>query len=79
MAQDEAALQNSSLSARGRTAVVCRLSEKKALLSTMAFFEQRVERIPFMEMYQERRLKDLGLMDDSGQTTYDDFFKDGIA
>jgi len=29
--------------------------------------------------YQERRLKRLGLIDDEGRTTYDSFFKDGIA
>jgi [ribulose-bisphosphate carboxylase]-lysine N-methyltransferase len=28
---------------------------------------------------QERRLKGLGLLDDDGNTTYDSFFKDGIA
>jgi [ribulose-bisphosphate carboxylase]-lysine N-methyltransferase len=28
---------------------------------------------------QERRLKRLGLMDEDGSTTYDSFFRDGIA
>jgi len=28
---------------------------------------------------QERRLKTLGLLDDEGGSTYDAFFKDGIA
>ena len=30
-------------------------------------------------MAQERRLKTLGLLDDEGASTYDSFFKDGIA
>jgi len=77
--EDEGLLRSSNLSDRMRIAVTSRLSEKRALLSTMAYFEQLKERLPYMEYYQERRLKDLGLLDDNGQSTYDDFFKDGIA
>ena len=32
-----------------------------------------------LEYYQERRLKGLGLLDDEGNNTWDDFFKDSIA
>lgn len=32
-----------------------------------------------MEFYAERRLKRLGLLDDNGLSTWDDFFSDGIA
>ena len=32
-----------------------------------------------MEYYGERRLKGLGLLDDNGETTWDGFFKDGMA
>ena len=36
-------------------------------------------RLSGMEYYAERRLKGLGLLDDSGNTTWDGFFKDSIA
>jgi len=32
-----------------------------------------------MEYYAERRLKRLGLLDEGGNSTWDGFFKDGIA
>lgn len=56
-----------------------RLGEKEALDSTLRWFEERFARISTLEFYQERRLKGLGLLDESGRTTYDSFFKDGIA
>ena len=56
-----------------------RLGEKEALESTLQFFESRAKRLGDLEYYQERRLKSLGLLDDQGQSTYDDFFKDSIA
>jgi [ribulose-bisphosphate carboxylase]-lysine N-methyltransferase len=55
------------------------LGEKEALDSLLGFFESRVADLPVLEYYQERRLKRLGLMDEDGSTTYDSFFKDGIA
>ena len=42
-----------------------RLGEKEALDSLLRFFEQRETLLPTLEFYQERRLKRLGLMDDS--------------
>ena len=33
----------------------------------------------FVMLEQERRLKTLGLLDDDGGSTYDAFFKDGVA
>jgi hypothetical protein len=36
-------------------------------------------RLADMEYYAERRLKGLGLLDDSGNTTWDGFYKDSIA
>jgi [ribulose-bisphosphate carboxylase]-lysine N-methyltransferase len=56
-----------------------RLGEKEALDSLLGFFEGRGADLPALEYYQERRLKRLGLMDEEGKTTYDSFFKDGIA
>ncbi|KAK9826401.1 hypothetical protein WJX81_000123 [Elliptochloris bilobata] len=60
-------------------AVQVRLGEKEALDSTLRWFEARADRIASLEFYQERRLKTLGLLDDDGASTYDTFFKDGIA
>ena len=56
-----------------------RLGEKEALESTLNIIETRVTRLGDLELYQERRLKSLGLLDEQGRSTYDDFFKDGIA
>ena len=55
------------------------VGEKEALDSTLRFFEDRASRLDGLEYYQERRLKRLGLMDDNGGSTYNDFFKDGVA
>lgn len=56
-----------------------RLGEKEALDSTLRFFEDRNSQLSELEYYQERRLRGLGLLDDNGNTTYDDFFRDGVA
>jgi [ribulose-bisphosphate carboxylase]-lysine N-methyltransferase len=64
---------------RQEAAVRVRLGEKEALDATLSFFEGRLEQLPDLEYYQERRLKRLGLMDEQGNTTYDSFFRDGIA
>mmetsp|Transcript_17680 Transcript_17680/g.29708 ORF Transcript_17680/g.29708 Transcript_17680/m.29708 type:complete len:496 (+) Transcript_17680:79-1566(+) len=72
--EDEQILARGDLSERMYAAVVARQGEKRALYSTMGYFEQRIQLLPTMEYYQERRLKDLGLLEDDGTTTYDDFF-----
>lgn len=56
-----------------------RVSEIEALQHTLNFFQQRMAKLDKLEYYQERRLKGLGLLDDNGINTYDDFFKDSIA
>ncbi len=55
------------------------LGEKEALDATMAWFEARCSQLKALDYYQERRLKRLKLLDDEGRSTYNDFFKDGIA
>lgn len=55
------------------------MGEKEALDSTLRFFEDRNSQLSELEYYQERRLRGLGLLDDNGNTTYDDFFRDGVA
>lgn len=56
-----------------------RLGEKETLDVTLRYFEDRKSRLDQLEYYQERRLKGLGLLDDDGNNTWDDFFKDSIA
>ena len=56
-----------------------RLGEKRALGSALAWFEGRLPLLADLEYYGERRLKRLGLLDDSGKTTWDGFFKVGGA
>ena len=55
----------------------CRCAWERRRLWTppRSFFESRRKRIDDLEYYQERRLKRLGLLDDTGGSTYDDFFK----
>ena len=56
-----------------------RLGEKETLDVTLRYFEDRKSKLDRVEYYQERRLKGLGLLDDDGNNTWDDFFKDSIA
>lgn len=64
---------------RKQQAVRVRLGEKEALDATLRYFEDRIGRLSGMEYYAERRLKRLGLLDDSGNSTWDGFFEKGIA
>ena len=54
-------------------------SERAALASAARWFAGREASLDSLEYYQERRLRGLGLLDEEGRSTYDDFFKDGIA
>jgi hypothetical protein len=38
----------------------------------MEWFRVRLQSLDTLEYYQERRLKQLGLLDDDGQTTFED-------
>ncbi|GIL50360.1 hypothetical protein Vafri_6588 [Volvox africanus] len=65
---------------RREAALLVRLGEKEALDAVARFFEDRRDtQLKRLVYYQERRLRRLGLVDDEGRTTYDSFFKDGIA
>ncbi|KAI8474940.1 MAG: rubisco large subunit N-methyltransferase [Monoraphidium minutum] len=64
---------------REEAAVRVRLGEEEALDYFLGWLEARQQDLKGLEYYQERRLKRLGLMDEDGGTTYDSFFKDGIA
>lgn len=55
-------------------AVSARLAEKGVLLEGLDFFETRLKNLDRLEYYAERRLKSLGLLDDSGDLTpWDEF------
>lgn len=46
--------------------------ERKALEWIMEWFMQRKDSLPSLEYYAERRLKDLKLLDEDGQSTFED-------
>jgi [ribulose-bisphosphate carboxylase]-lysine N-methyltransferase len=50
-------------------AIVVRLGEKRVLEELQAWFEAHLARVPTLEFYAERRLRDLGLLDDKGFMT----------
>ncbi|EFJ49228.1 Rubisco large subunit N-methyltransferase [Volvox carteri f. nagariensis] len=81
--QDLAELRAQGSRAKGsrrEAALLIRLGEKEALDAVARFFEdRRATQLKRLVYYQERRLRRLGLVDDEGRTTYDSFFKDGIA
>ena len=85
-AGDESALAAGSsgsgsgqLSRRAAAALRIRCGERAALASAARWFAGREAALDSLEYYQERRLRGLGLLDEEGRSTYDDFFKDGIA
>ena len=61
-----------SLSPRGQAAVRARLGEKLALLSTLEYFDKVKGGLKRLEYYQERRLKSLRLLDETGKSTFDE-------
>ncbi|MEW5304886.1 MAG: hypothetical protein WDW36_007463 [Sanguina aurantia] len=79
--QDMSALRGGGLATRSRAemAALVSLGEKQALDYVLRYFEERTANLKKLVYYQDRRLKRLGLIDDSGRTTYDSFFQDGIA
>lgn len=77
--EDLSRLRSVSAGSREEVALLARLGEKEALDTLVRFFEGRLGQLKSLEYYQERRLKRLGLMDDRGRSTYDSFFKDGVA
>ena len=67
------------LGRRAAAALRVRCGERAALASAARWFAGREASLDSLEYYQERRLRGLGLLDEEGRSTYDDFFKDGIA
>ncbi|BBM99663.1 [ribulose-bisphosphate carboxylase]/[fructose-bisphosphate aldolase]-lysine N-methyltransferase [Marchantia polymorpha subsp. ruderalis] len=54
---------------RLKVAVVVRLGEKRVLQELQGWFEAHLARLDKLEYYAERRLRDLGLLDDKGFMT----------
>jgi [ribulose-bisphosphate carboxylase]-lysine N-methyltransferase len=50
-------------------AIVIRLGEKRVLQELQTWFEGRMAGLDSLEYYAERRLRDLGLVDDTGSMT----------
>lgn len=78
-ASDERELAGGDLSRRADAALRVRCGERAALAAAARWFAGRAASLDFLEYYQERRLRGLGLLDEEGRSSYDDFFKDGIA
>lgn len=54
---------------RKETAVLVRLSEKRVLTELLDWFSARQGALDRLKYYHERRLQDLGLVDDDGSMT----------
>ncbi|CAI0391034.1 unnamed protein product [Linum tenue] len=63
-------MEGEGLSARLGIAVGVRAGEKKVLQQIDEFFKQREEELDEIEYYQERRLKDLGLVGEQGDIIF---------
>ena len=67
--QDLRLLREKRLPIRLETAVVVRVGEKRVLTELLDFFETRLEGLDNLEYYAERRLRDLGLLDENSNMT----------
>ncbi|XP_002983944.2 fructose-bisphosphate aldolase-lysine N-methyltransferase, chloroplastic [Selaginella moellendorffii] len=67
--EDTMLLNSSELSTRKKMAVVVRLGEKRILQEQLQWFETHLADLDRLEFYAERRLRDLGLLDDKGNMT----------
>jgi [ribulose-bisphosphate carboxylase]-lysine N-methyltransferase len=68
--QDEELSERENLQPRLTIAIGVRAGEKKVLQHIDNIFEQREEELDGLEYYQERRLKDLGLVGDNGEIIF---------
>lgn len=62
-------LNSGQLKSRFEMAVVVRLGEKRVLEEMQLWFETQMASLDRLEYYAERRLRNLGLIDDKGDTT----------
>jgi len=68
--QDEELSERENLQPRLTIAIGVRAGEKKVLQHIDNIFKQREEELDGLEYYQERRLKDLGLVGDNGEIIF---------
>lgn len=68
--QDEKLKEEGSLSPRLEIAIGVRAGEKKVLRQIDSIFREREEELDELEYYQERRLKDLGLVGEQGEIIF---------
>ncbi|RWW22157.1 hypothetical protein GW17_00013662, partial [Ensete ventricosum] len=69
-AQDEKFMEGDNLDERLRIAVCIRAGEKKVLQQIEGAFRERESELDVLEYYQERRLKDLGLVGEQGEIIF---------
>lgn len=70
MLQDEKLLEGGNLDPRLKIAVGIRLGEKRVLQQIDGIFKERELELNELEYYQERRLKDLGLVGEQGDIIF---------
>lgn len=68
--QDEGLMESGNLDPRMQIAVGVRAGEKKVLQQIDSIFKNRELELDGLEYYQERRLKDLGLVGDNGEIIF---------
>ncbi|XP_047959994.1 ribulose-1,5 bisphosphate carboxylase/oxygenase large subunit N-methyltransferase, chloroplastic [Salvia hispanica] len=68
--EDEKLIEEGNLSSRLAVAVGVRIGEKKVLQQIDDIFRERESELDFLEYYQERRLKDLGLVGEQGDIIF---------
>lgn len=68
--QDEKVMEGGNLSSRLAMAVEMRRGEKKVLQQIDDIFRERESELDVLEYYQERRLKDLGLVGEQGDIIF---------
>ncbi|XP_057777210.1 ribulose-1,5 bisphosphate carboxylase/oxygenase large subunit N-methyltransferase, chloroplastic isoform X2 [Salvia miltiorrhiza] len=68
--EDEKLIEEGNLSSRLAVAVGIRRGEKKVLQQIDDIFRERESELDFLEYYQERRLKDLGLVGEQGDIIF---------
>lgn len=68
--EDEKLMEEGNLGTRGEMAVRIRMGEKKVLKQIDSIFKGRETELDELEYYQERRLKDLGLVGEQGEIIF---------
>lgn len=78
-ADDRSVVQSSESTLQQKTAALITLGEKQSLIATMDAFEGQRSRLHSLEYYQERRLRQLGLLDEEGERVSLDPFREIVG